>query len=58
MENDSREFPVGFSGESFSFPVRSEMISSEFGIGNLFLEQSAGNCQIERSSDLYVFPVR
>lgn len=58
MENDSREFPVGFSGESFSFPVGFEMTSSNFGIGNLFLEQSAGNHQIERSSDLYIFPVR
>lgn len=56
MENDSREFPVGFSGESFSFPVGSEITS--MGIGNLFLEQSAGNHQIERSSDLYIFPVR
>ena len=58
MENDSREFPVGFSGESFSFPVGSEITSSDLGIGNLFLEQSAGNHQIERSSNLYVFPVR
>ena len=58
MENDSREFPVGFSGESFSFPVGFEMTSSDLGNGNLFLEQSAGNHQIERSSDLYIFPVR
>lgn len=58
MENDSREFLVGFSGESFSFPVGFEMTSSDFCIGNLFLEQSAGHCQIERSSNLYIFPVR
>lgn len=38
IENDSREFLVGFSGESFSFLVGFEEACLSFEAGNLFLE--------------------
>lgn len=38
MKNDSREFPVGFSGESFLFLVGFEMTCNIFRVSILFLE--------------------
>ncbi len=38
MKNDSREFPVGFSGGSFSFLVAFEMTCNIFRVSILLLE--------------------
>lgn len=38
MKNDSREFPVGFSGGSFSFVVGFEMTCNIFRVSILLLK--------------------